>query len=78
MGQLATYAVAANHQLKTDGDAPTIGLLVCKSLNRVEAQRALEGTSQPIGVSGYDLAKLLPEDFRGSLPTIEEIELELG
>lgn len=78
MGQLGTYVVAVNRQLKTDEDAPTIGLLVCKSLDKIEAQYALEGTSQPIGVSGYELAKLLPEDYQGSLPTIEEIEQELG
>lgn len=77
-GQLGTYVVAVNHQLKTDEDNPTIGLLVCKSLDRVEAQYALESSSQPIGVSGYELSKLIPEDFKGSLPTIEEIEAELG
>ena len=77
MGQLGTYVVAVNHQLKTDEDNPTIGLLVCKSLDKVEAQYALEATSQPIGVSGYELARLMPEDFKGSLPTIEEIEAEL-
>ena len=78
MGQLGTYVVAVNHQLKTDEDNPTIGLLVCKSLDKVEAQYALESTSQPIGVSGYELSKLIPEDFKGSLPTIEEIEAELA
>ena len=78
MGQLGTYVVAVNHQLKTDDENPTIGLLVCKSLDKVEAQYALELTSQPIGVSEYELAKLIPEDFKGSLPTIEEIEQELG
>ncbi|MBR3327792.1 MAG: DUF1016 family protein [Atopobiaceae bacterium] len=78
MGQLGTYVVAVNHQLRTEGDNPTIGLLVCKSLDKVEAQYALEASSQPIGVSGYELSKLIPEDFKGSLPTIEEIEKELG
>ncbi|MBE6470054.1 MAG: DUF1016 domain-containing protein [Coriobacteriaceae bacterium] len=78
MGQLGTYVVAVNHQLKSNEDNPTIGLLVCKSLDKVEAQYALESTSQPIGVSGYELSKLIPEDFKGSLPTIEEIEAELG
>ena len=78
MGQLGTYVVAVNHQLRTEVDGPTIGLLVCKSLDKVEAQYALEASSQPIGVSGYELAKLIPEDFKGSLPTIEEIEKELG
>jgi len=78
MGQLGTYVVAVDHQLRTEGDNPTIGPLVCKSLDKVEAQYALESTSQPIGVSGYELSKLIPEDFKGSLPTIEEIEDELG
>lgn len=77
-GQLGTYVVAVNHQLRTDGENPTIGLLVCKGLDRVEAHYALESSSQPIGVSGYELSKLLPDDFRSSLPTIEEIEDELG
>lgn len=78
MGQLGTYVVAVNHQLKTEDDNPTIGLLVCKGLDKVEAQYALESSSQPVGVSSYELSKLIPEDFKGSLPTIEEIEAELG
>ena len=77
-GQLGTYVVAVNHQLKTDTDNPTIGLLVCKGMDKVEAKYALESSSQPIGVSGYQLSRLLPEKFKGSLPTIEEIEAELS
>lgn len=76
-GKLGTYVVAVNHQLKEDWMNPTIGLLVCKGLNKVEAQYALESTSQPIGVSSYELSRLIPEEFKGSLPTIEEIEAEL-
>ena len=77
-GQLSSYVVAVNHQLKGQNDNPTIGLLVCKSLDKVEAQYALEATSQPIGISGYELYKLLPENFKGTLPSIEEIEAQLG
>lgn len=77
-GQLGTYVVAVNHQLKQPWMNPTIGLLVCKSMDKVEAQYALESTSQPIGVSGYELSKLIPEEFKGSLPSIDEIESELN
>ncbi|WP_044974121.1 PDDEXK nuclease domain-containing protein [Ruminococcus sp. HUN007] len=77
-GQLGTYVVAVNHQLKEDWQNPAIGLIVCKSLDSVEAQYALESTSQPLGVSSYELSKLIPENFKGSLPTIEEIEAELN
>lgn len=75
-GQLGTYVVAVNHQIKTELDNPTIGLLICKGMDRVEAQYALESTSQPLGVSSYELSRLIPEEFKGSLPTIEEIEAE--
>ena len=78
MGQLGTYVVAVNHQMKTDYDNPTIGLIVCKGMDRVEAQYALEASTQPLGVSSYELSKLVPEEFKGSLPTIEEIEEELS
>lgn len=76
-GQLGTYVVAVNHQLKTERDEPTLGLLVCKSKDDVKAQYALESSSQPLGVSAYELSKLIPENFKGSLPSIEEIESEL-
>lgn len=77
VGQLGTYVVAVNHILKTEADEPTIGLLVCKNKDNVMAQYALEGTNQPIGISEYELSKLIPDDFKGSLPSIEEIEAEL-
>ncbi|MGN8761317.1 PDDEXK nuclease domain-containing protein, partial [Oribacterium sp. HCP3S3_B9] len=77
-GQLGTYVVAINHQMKTEADNPTLGLLICKDMDKVEAQYALESTSQPLGISSYELSKLIPEEFRGSMPTIEEIEAELN
>jgi predicted nuclease of restriction endonuclease-like (RecB) superfamily len=76
-GQLGTYVVAVNHQMKTEDDNPTLGLLICKDMDKVEAQYALESTSQPLGISSYELSKLVPEEFKGSMPTIEEIEAEL-
>ncbi|MBR5941224.1 MAG: DUF1016 family protein [Neisseriaceae bacterium] len=76
-GQLGTYVVAINHQMKSDKDNPTLGLLICKDMDKIEAQYALESSSQPLGVSTYELTKLIPENFKGSMPTIEEIEMQL-
>lgn len=77
MGQLGTYMVAVNHQLKGEADAPTLGLIICKSKDNVKAQYALEASTQPMGISEYDINRFMPENFKGSLPTIEEIENEL-
>ncbi len=77
IGQLGTYVAATNHILKTESDNPTIGLLICKEKDNVLAQYALESSSQPIGISEYELSKLYPADFKGSLPSIEEIEQQL-
>ncbi len=76
MGQLGTYMVAVNHQIKGESDGPTLGLILCKSKDNVKAQYALEASSQPMGIAVYDINKFLPEDYKSSLPTIEEIEAE--
>jgi predicted nuclease of restriction endonuclease-like (RecB) superfamily len=77
-GKLGYYVTAVNHQLKKDVDNPTIGLLICKTKDNVDAQYSLESSSQPIGISEYTLSKLIPENFKSSLPSIEEIERELN
>ena len=47
-------------------------------MDKVETQYALESTSQPLGISSYELSKLIPEEFKGRMTTIEEIETELN
>jgi len=78
IGQLGTYMVATNHILKSEMDNPTIGLLICKEKDNVLAQYALESSNEPIGISEYELSKLYPTDFKGSLPSIAEIEQQLS
>ena len=78
MGQLGTYMVAVNHQLKGEGDGPTLGLIICRSKDNVKARYALEASSQPMGISEYDINTFLPEEYKSSLPTIEEIEAEFA
>ena len=78
-GQLGGYVVACNHLLRREGrDNPTIGLLICKEKDRVQAQYALESSSQPISISEFDLEKFYPEKVEGTIPTIQEIEEKLA
>jgi predicted nuclease of restriction endonuclease-like (RecB) superfamily len=76
-GQLNFYLSAVDAQLKGADDNPTIGLLLCKTQNRMVAEYALAGIDKPIGVAEYELVRSLPERLTSSLPTIEEIEQEL-
>lgn len=76
-GKLSFYLSAVNDILAHSTDNPTIGLMICKSKNHFVAEYALKGINQPIGVSEYELTKHFPKDFKGSLPTIEEIEAKL-
>ena len=78
VGQLGGYVVSCNHILRKDGrDNPTIGLLICKEKDRIQAQYALESSSQPLAISEYELEKFYPEKVEGTIPTIEEIEEKL-
>jgi RecB family endonuclease NucS len=77
-GKLGYYVTAVNHQLKKEMDNPTIGMLIVKKKNNIDAQYSLESSSLPMGISEYTFSKLLPENFKSSLPSIEEIERELN
>jgi predicted nuclease of restriction endonuclease-like (RecB) superfamily len=76
-GKLSFYLSVANDILRHPTDNPTIGLLICKNKNNVIAEYSLKNINQPIGVTEYQLTRLFPEEFKSSLPTIEEIETEL-
>jgi len=77
IGKLGLYVSAINHQKKKETDGPTIGMIICKTKDSVEVQYSLEIVNQPIGVSEYQLAKLLPDNLKSSLPSIEELEEQL-
>lgn len=77
LGQLSFYVSAIDHQFKTDIDNPTIGLLICKDKDNIVAKYALDAYKQPLGVSEYELSKLIPKNFKTTLPSIDEIEQEL-
>lgn len=77
-GQLNFYIKAIDSQLRKDGDNPTIGILLCKSRDKLVAEYALSDIHKPIGVSEYKLTHKLPKNLKSSLPTIEEIEAELS
>ena len=77
-GQLGFYLSAVDAQVKAPEDGPTIGLLLCKTQNRVVAEYALRDSNKPIGVAEYQLVAALPAELQTSLPSIEQIERELG
>lgn len=78
LGQLGFYLTAVDAQVKHADDGPTIGMLLCKGKNKVVAEYALRNDTRPLGVAEYQLVASLPEELQTSLPTIEQIERELG
>lgn len=78
LGQLGFYLTAVDRQIKSEHDNPTIGLLLCKTKNKVVAEYALGDKTQPMGIAEYKLLEALPAELQTSLPSIEQIERELG
>lgn len=77
LGQLSTYVSSINHLLKGENDNPTIGILICKDKDKIVAEYSLENYNIPLGISSYELNKLLPKELKKSLPSIEELENRL-
>ena len=77
IGQLNFYVNAVNALMRTEGDNPTIGLLICKDKNDVVAEYTLQSVNSPIGVSSMKIYDQLTSDYKSALPTTEEIEAEI-
>jgi predicted nuclease of restriction endonuclease-like (RecB) superfamily len=79
-GKMNYYLSAVDDLMKHPTDAPSVGLILCKTRDRIKAEYALRDISKPIGVAEWQtkLVKSLPETLKGSLPTIEQLEAEFG
>ena len=77
-GKMNFYCSVVDDQLRNETDKPTIGLILCQTKDRILAEYSLRDIHKPIGISDYELTRALPENLKSSLPTVEEIEAELG
>ncbi|MCI2430286.1 PDDEXK nuclease domain-containing protein [Candidatus Acetothermia bacterium] len=79
VGQMNVYLSAVDDLLRHSDDKPTIGLLLCKGKDQLVVEYALRDVHKPIGVADWKtrLVQTLPDELKGSLPTIEELEAEL-
>lgn len=77
VSKMNLYLGLSDDTLKGRHDEPSIGLILCKTKNKIIAEYALRDTSKPIGIAEYKIAERLPEDIKGKLPSIEEIEQKL-
>ncbi len=80
VGTMNMYLSAVDDLLRHSDDKPAIGLILCRSKSKLIVEYALRGFKRPIGVAGWEtrIVKHLPEELRGSLPTVEEIEAEFS
>jgi predicted nuclease of restriction endonuclease-like (RecB) superfamily len=78
-GQMSAYLSAVDDLLRHEGDNPSIGMILCKTKDNVFVEYVLRNFNRPIGVAEYEtkIIESLPDDLKGSLPSIEEIEHEL-
>ena len=77
-GKMNFYLSAVDDLLRHPDDQPTIGLILCKAKNRLVAEYAIRDIAKPLGVAEFRYLEQLPEQLKGTLPTIEEIEAELA
>lgn len=80
VGVMNMYLSAVDDLLRHPDDKPSIGLILCRSKNRLVAEYTLRGFKKPMGVAEWEtwITKSLPKELQGSLPTVEEIEAELA
>jgi len=77
-GKLNFYLSVVDNQLKKKDDNPSIGIILCKTKDKITAEYSLRDIKKPIGVSEYKLVKAIPKNLKPELPSVAELEKELG
>ena len=77
-GKMNFYLSAVDDQLADQSDNPSIGIILCKTRDKVTVEYALKDTRKPIGVAAYRLTKSLSGKLKQGLPSIEELKDELA
>ncbi|MGO8814891.1 MAG: PDDEXK nuclease domain-containing protein [Terriglobia bacterium] len=76
-GKMNFYLSAIDDLLRHPDDQASIGIILCKSKNKVVAEYALRDLGKPVGISQYRFTEGLPKRLQESLPTVEQLEAEL-
>lgn len=77
-GKLNFYLSAVDSLIKKDTDNPSIGLILCKSKDKIEAEYALRDINKPIGIADYKLSTIIPDEIKTKLPSVEQLEIEFA
>jgi predicted nuclease of restriction endonuclease-like (RecB) superfamily len=77
VGKLNFYMTAIDRQVKAPEDNRTIGIILCKTKNKVTAEYALANIQQPMGVATYRTTEALPEELQDKLPALSELAARL-
>ena len=73
-GKMNFYVAAVDNILRSPNDNRTIGIILCRSKSKTIVEYSLQGMEGPIGVSAFTL----PAPLNESLPTVEQLEMELN
>jgi hypothetical protein len=65
-GKMNFYLAAVDDKLRTEGDNPSIGLILCRGKNGLVVEYALRDMNKPMAVSEYTV---LPPDIANALPS---------
>jgi len=68
------YPDLADDNLRGRYDEASIGLILCKTNNKIVVEYALRDTTKPIGIAEYKISQKLPVNIKGKLPSIEAIQ----
>jgi len=74
VGKMQFYLAALDDLVRLPDENPSIGIILCKTKDRVIVEYALHDSRKPIGVAAYRIVSKLPKELKGQLPTTDQIE----
>ena len=73
IGKMQFYLAVLDDQVRLSHEQPSVGIILCKTKDKMTVEYALKDATKPIGVATYRITSTLPQELKGQLPDPEQV-----
>lgn len=74
LGQISGYLAVLDKFEKKEHENPSIGIVLCKDMNKAFVNLVIQSYTSPIGVATYLTPEDIPHDLQEALPDIDDLK----
>jgi predicted nuclease of restriction endonuclease-like (RecB) superfamily len=74
LGQLTYYLSALDRYAKRPHENKSVGIILCKEMNKTKVELAVQDFGKPLGIATYSIGNDIPVQYKSLIPVIDGVQ----